>query len=87
MAYNIHVVTLCPGSINTSWWDRDDYIWGNRDEIIRPSQVARVVEFILSQDSNTLFKQVTFLPVNEIEDILGEPAILNAIVTFVPGHA
>ena len=68
MEHGIHVVTLCPGGINTTWWDRVDYsVYGDRDKLIPPLQVAKLVEFILNGDSNTLFKQVIFLPVNEIE--------------------
>jgi len=69
MEHNIHVVTLCPGGMNTSWWDRSDYsTYGDRNKIIPPSQVAELIEFILKGDSNTLFKQVLLLPVNEVED-------------------
>ncbi len=70
MEHNIYVTTLCPGAVNTSWWDRpgSEYIHGNgdRSKIIKPSQIAKLVDFILDGEPNTLFNKVILTPVDEV---------------------
>ncbi len=60
--YNIQMTTLCPGGIDTP-------IRGDGDEdaskLMRPEEVAKLVEFILEQRPNTLYKQVVFFPMCE----------------------
>ena len=65
--HNIHVVTLCPGGINTSWWEKHKFPRGNTDILIKPQEISRLVEFILKGDPNTLFKNVVLAPVCDVE--------------------
>jgi len=68
--YNIHVINLCPGGINTSMWEKCNYIFGNEKKkyLIEPTEVAELIEFILKKErKSTIFKNLTFFPVCEIE--------------------
>jgi len=68
--YNIHVVNLCPGGINTSMWKKYSYIFGNEKKkyLMEPIEVAELIEFILRKErKSTIFKNLTFFPVCEIE--------------------
>jgi 3-oxoacyl-[acyl-carrier protein] reductase len=66
MKDNIHVVTLCPGGIDTSWWDR--WTWLHEKEaLINPQDIALLIEFILKAPKNILYKQVLFHPAVEVD--------------------
>lgn len=63
---NIHVTTLCPGGINTSWWDRWELPY-DRKMLIEPGNIAKLIELILKLPEETLFKQAVFFPVCEAD--------------------
>ena len=66
MKNNIHVVTLCPGGIDTTWWDR--WTWTHEKEaLIDPQDIASLIEFILKAPKNVLYKQVLFHPAVEVD--------------------
>ena len=67
IGHNIHVVTLCPGGLDTSWWEKHKFPRGNTDILTKPKEISRLVEFILKGDPNTLFKNVTLVPVCDVE--------------------
>ena len=73
MKNNIYVTTLCPGGINTSWWDRpgSEYIHGDGDrtKLIQPIQMAKLVEFILKAEKYTLFNRVVMAPPGEVDAV------------------
>jgi NADP-dependent 3-hydroxy acid dehydrogenase YdfG len=66
MKDNIHVVTLCPGGIDTSWWDRWTWLH-EKDALIKPHDIASLIEFILKAPKNILYKQVLFHPTVEVD--------------------
>jgi len=56
------VTTLCPGGINTPMaadWDVD------QDELMQPDQIAELIEFLLAQRDNIVYKQMLFFNQNE----------------------
>jgi len=73
MKDNIYVTTLCPGAINTSWWDRpgSEYIHGDgdRSKIMQPTQIAKLVEFVLHTEENTLINKVIMVPPGEVQNL------------------
>jgi len=72
MKNNIYVTTLCPGAVDTSWWDRAGGYKlgdGDRKKIIQPSQIAKLVEFILNGEEYTLFSRVVLVPSGEVDAI------------------
>jgi len=66
MENNIHVVNLNPGGIDTTWWDRTTYATG-KDNLIQPHDMARFIDFILSNPENIFFKQALFFPTREMK--------------------
>ncbi|QJD87697.1 SDR family oxidoreductase [Cohnella herbarum] len=66
MKDNIHVVTLCPGGIDTSWWDRWTWLH-EKDALIKPHDIASLIEFILKAPNNILYKQILFHPTVEVD--------------------
>ena len=53
----ILMTTLCPGGINTPVADG----WGvDKSELIQPEQIADLVEFLLKQEKNIIYKQMLF---------------------------
>lgn len=62
--HGIRVSCLCPGGINTPWWDASPYS-GEREETMDPEAVAEVVVLSLKLPQNTLMKSAVFFPVQE----------------------
>ena len=66
--YNIHVVTLCPGGMDTPFWDEiKHHIHKSKDQLMKVEEISELIELILLGAKNTLFKQVTFFPISEVE--------------------
>ncbi|MHB1347044.1 MAG: SDR family oxidoreductase [Candidatus Humimicrobiaceae bacterium] len=66
--YNIHVVTLCPGGMDTPFWDKiKHHIHESKDQLMKVEEISELIELILLGAKNTLFKQVTFFPISEAE--------------------
>ena len=66
MENNIHVVTLCPGGIDTTWWDRSEYKY-DKKLLIKPADIAKLMETVLTLPKNVLFQKVIFFPTCEVE--------------------
>ncbi len=66
LKYNIHVAELCPGAIDTSWWDRWHYPHG-RSAMIPTEYIMRIVELILETPENVLFKQANMVTTAEAD--------------------
>ena len=64
--HNILVTTLCPGGINTTWWDRMNWPF-EKEMLIEPKEIAELIRLIISSPASTLYKQVTFFPVCEAD--------------------
>jgi NAD(P)-dependent dehydrogenase (short-subunit alcohol dehydrogenase family) len=66
--YNIHVVTLCPGGMDTHFWDNIEHtIHDSADQLMKVEEISELIELILKGAKNTLFKQITFFPISEAE--------------------
>lgn len=62
----ILVTTLCPGGIDTPLWRSGENLYpGNLDEVMKPEEVAELIEFLLRQPRRTLYKKLIFFPTNE----------------------
>jgi NADP-dependent 3-hydroxy acid dehydrogenase YdfG len=61
----ILVTTLCPGGIDTPLWNDTNPYPFDKQEMIRPEEVAELIDYILKQPRRTLFKNVIFVPVVE----------------------
>jgi short-subunit dehydrogenase len=67
--YNVHVVTLCPGGIDTTIWDRNEYRHGkDKQLLIKPEEMADMVDFILKQRPQILFSRAVFYPAPEAQE-------------------
>ena len=63
----VRVATLCPGGINTPFWDGTPYPAGSeaREQIMSPEGVADLVLAVATQPKNVLLRQAVFFPLNE----------------------
>ncbi len=67
--HNIHVVTLCPGGIDTEWWDK----WKKKGKpkksdvevLLDREDMAELIEFIMAQPKRAFYKQVILPPTSE----------------------
>ena len=69
--YNIHVVTLCPGGINTEWWDKwkrkeDRPKKSDVEELLEAKDIAELIKFILEQPKRIFYRQVIIPPSSEV---------------------
>ena len=62
MPHRINVVTLCPGGINTSWWQKNEDWPYDKKDLMEPTEISRVIDFILEGRDSTLFQKVQFFP-------------------------
>ena len=71
MKYKIRTTTLCPGAMQTTLWDREEYPaeFGGVESIMHPSEIAELIEFILKGSPNTIFNRMTLYPVCESEEL------------------
>ena len=68
LPYNIHVANLYPGGIDTSWWDKVDEVYINRDEMIAKEDIAELIKFILLQPKRIFYKEIIIPPVKEFTE-------------------
>jgi len=61
----ILVTNVCPGGIDTPLWNDAHPYPFDKNEMIRPEEVADLIEYVLKQPKRTLFKNVVFVPVVE----------------------
>lgn len=67
LPYDIHVVTLCPGGINTSWWEKNENWAFDKDKLMEPDEISRTIDFILGGRGSTLFQKIQFFPTCVVE--------------------
>lgn len=58
-AYNIRVSLICPGSTDTSMMSRSDR---NKNKMLQPSDVAQVVEMLVTQTAQSFISEVLIRP-------------------------
>ena len=62
--HGIGVSTICPGGIDTPLWDTTAYP-GDRKQIMSPTEVVELIEFLLTRPASTVYKRLVFFPSNE----------------------
>lgn len=62
--HGIGVSTICPGGIDTPLWDTTPYP-GERQQIMAPTEVVELIEFLLTRPASTVYKRLVFFPGNE----------------------
>jgi hypothetical protein len=67
LKYNIRVTALCPGSTDTSWWERWTHSFGT-DAMLPVDTLADMAEMIVTAPEKVLFKQMQVLPTVEIDN-------------------
>jgi NADP-dependent 3-hydroxy acid dehydrogenase YdfG len=69
LKHNVHLITLCPGGTDTTIWDRNNYRHGTDKEIlIKPIEIAQIIEHVLSVRSAVFFKSIVFFPTCEADE-------------------
>ena len=64
--HNVLLVTLCPGGIATPLWnDKNNPYGGESEKLIKPQDIAELIEYVLKQPKNILFKKLVFFPTSE----------------------
>ena len=64
--HNIQVAVLNPGGIDTPLWTREGNSYpGDKTKLLKPDEVAEMVQFILDAPDRTLFKRMVFFPTGE----------------------
>jgi 3-oxoacyl-[acyl-carrier protein] reductase len=64
--HNIQVAVLNPGGIDTPLWNRDGNSYpGDRTKLLKPDEVAEMVQYVLDAPDRTLFKRMVFFPTGE----------------------
>ena len=61
----IRITTLCPGGIDTPLWNETNPYPLEKEGMIRPEEIADLIEYLLKQPKRTLFKNVVFIPTME----------------------
>jgi NADP-dependent 3-hydroxy acid dehydrogenase YdfG len=61
----ILITTLCPGGINTPLWNEENPYPFDKDEMIRPEEIADLIDYVLRQPRRTIFKNIIFVPTVE----------------------
>jgi NAD(P)-dependent dehydrogenase (short-subunit alcohol dehydrogenase family) len=64
--YNIRVSTICPGSTDTSWWERSKQGVGD-GKMIPPEYIADIIELILKGPEQVIFKQCRLISPDEAD--------------------
>ncbi len=67
LKYNVRVSALCPGSTDTSWWNRWTHSFGT-DKMLPVDTLADIAEMIVTAPEKVLFKQLQVLPTVEIDN-------------------
>ena len=61
----ILITTLCPGGIDTPLWNEKNPYPFDKKEMIRPEEIAELIDYILKQPRRIIFKNVIFVPTVE----------------------
>ncbi len=67
LKYGIRVTVLCPGSTDTSWWQRWTHSFGT-DDMLPADTLADMAEMIVTSPEKVLFKQMQVLPTVEADN-------------------
>lgn len=67
LKYGIRVTVLCPGSTDTSWWQRWTHSFGT-DAMLPADTLADMAEMIVLSPEKVLFKQMQVLPTVEVDN-------------------
>jgi len=63
---NILITTIFPGGINTPLWNNDNpYPGEHKENILKPSDIANLVEYISKLENRIVLKEITIFPTNE----------------------
>ena len=64
--HGIKVTTICPGGIDTELWDpvHNPYP-GDKEPLIKPEEMADLIEFLLTRPDSTIYRRVILFPDNE----------------------
>jgi short-subunit dehydrogenase len=69
LKHNVNMVLLCPGGTDTNIWERNVYRHGSDKEIlIKPSEIAELIEHILNTRKAVFFKNIVFFPRCEADE-------------------
>jgi NADP-dependent 3-hydroxy acid dehydrogenase YdfG len=62
---NILISTINPGGIDTPLWNSDNPYGGDTDKLLKPDDIANLVNYISELPDNVVFKEATLFPKNE----------------------
>lgn len=62
--HGIRVITVCPGSVNTRFFDRTDFFDPDRDAIVQPEDVGELVREAVRLSDRGTVSEVEIRPVN-----------------------
>lgn len=62
--HGIRVITVCPGSVNTRFFDETDYFDPDRDAIVQPEDVGELVREAVRLSDRGTVSEVEIRPVN-----------------------
>lgn len=64
--FNISISTIFPGGINTPLWnDKNPYPGGSKDQLLKPADIVKAIEYISELESRVILKNMTIFPSNE----------------------
>lgn len=62
----IRITTLCPGGIKTPiWTTRPEVYPGDVDKLIEPEELVGLIDFLIRQPGNTLYRDIVLAPMQE----------------------
>ena len=56
------VTSLFPGGMNTPLWDAYPEFHSNISELLDPQSISQLIDFLVSQPTNTIFKNIELFP-------------------------
>lgn len=62
---NILFTTICPGGIDTPLWNESNPYLGDKSKLLKPEDIASLVEYIADAPDNLVLKTMTVFPKNE----------------------
>ena len=66
LPHGVKVTTICPGGIDTPLWNAEKNPYpSDAERLIKPEEVAELVEFVLSRPDSTVYKRLIFFPDGE----------------------
>ena len=66
LPHGVKVTTICPGGIDTPLWNVEKNPYpSDAERLIKPEEVAELVEFVLTRPDSTVYKRLIFFPDGE----------------------